>query len=79
MCKYCENKEQGYANIVEKDKDTFMRIVFNYPGRVANGKIYPALDESEDRKVTYIVARSNKFPGHIAAEIHYCPFCGEKL
>ena len=77
MCKYCENKEQGYTNIVEKNKDTFMRIVFNYPGKVTEGKIYTRKIASEGPDVTYIIFR-NKI-GSLAAEIHYCPFCGEEL
>lgn len=77
MCKYCENKEQGYANIVEKDKDVFMRIVFNYPGKVTEGKIYTRKVASEGPKVAYLISRNRT--GYLAAEIQYCPFCGEEL
>ena len=76
MCKYCE-KRDGYSSIVEQDHDTFMRIVFNYPGKVTEGKIYTRKVASEGPDVTYIIFR-NKI-GSLATEIHYCPFCGEKL
>lgn len=76
MCKYC-NKRDGYSSIVEKDRETFVRIVFNYPGKVIEGKVYTRKDVTEEPKVTYIIFR-NKI-GSLAAEIHYCPFCGEKI
>lgn len=79
MCKYCD-KRDGYSSIVEKDRETFVRIVFSYPGKIIEGKVYIKRDDRDDLeepKITYIIFR-NKI-GSLAAEIHYCPFCGEKL
>lgn len=76
MCKYCE-KSDGYSSIVEKDMETFVRIVFNYPGKIVEGKVYARMDNTEEPNVTYMIFR-NKI-GSLAAEIHYCPFCGEKI
>lgn len=76
MCKYCD-KHDGYSSIVEKDRETFVRIVFNYPGKIIEGKIYTRKDVAEEPKVTYLISRNRM--GYLATEISYCPFCGEKL
>ena len=93
MCKYCENFKNenkaphGFKSLVrmrpiEDDKGFRMAMIRSqHHHRIENGEVVE--DKSVDTPIAYVKAwewdKAQNRAHHIAVEIRYCPFCGEKI